>query len=111
MRPPVVPAWRRKLRPYLLSVPAVAIVVGILYPFVLGAYYSFLNYAAIEPDAAFVGLDNFRIVLTSSEFWDSVQVTLVFAVAGHRRSRPCSASESPCCSTGPASSARSSRRY
>ena len=41
--PPAVPAWRRKARPYLLSVPAVAIIVGIMYPFVLGAYYSVLE--------------------------------------------------------------------
>ena len=35
---PEVPTWRRKLRPYLLSIPAVVIVIGILYPFVVGAY-------------------------------------------------------------------------
>lgn len=33
--PPEVPMWRRKLRPYILSIPAVVIVVGILYPFLL----------------------------------------------------------------------------
>ena len=36
-RCPEVPIWRRKLRPYLLSIPALVIVIGILYPFVLGA--------------------------------------------------------------------------
>jgi len=35
---PEIPSWRRKLRPYLLSIPALVIVIGILYPFVLGAY-------------------------------------------------------------------------
>jgi len=78
--PPAVPAWRRKARPYLLSVPAVAIIVGIMYPFVLGAYYSVLDYSATNPAPSFVGLDNFRSVVTSPEFWGSVRFTLVFAV-------------------------------
>lgn len=78
--PPSVPAWRRKARPYLLSVPAVALIVGILYPFALGAYYSLLNYAATNPRPAFVGLENYLSVLTSGVFWSSVRVTLVFAV-------------------------------
>ena len=37
---PEVPTWRRKLRPYLLSIPALVIVVGILYPFFVGAYFA-----------------------------------------------------------------------
>ena len=46
---PTVPGWRRALRPYLLSLPAMLITIGILYPFALGAYYAFLNYAAVVP--------------------------------------------------------------
>ena len=78
--PQTVPTWRRKLRPYLLSVPALLIMVGILYPFVLGAYYSFLNYAAVRPSPVFVGLDNFQAVLTDPVFWTSVRVTAVYAL-------------------------------
>ena len=57
---PVSPG-RRKLRPYLLSVPAVAVVIGILYPFVIGVYYAFLNYSAVNPDPVFIGLENFAL--------------------------------------------------
>jgi multiple sugar transport system permease protein len=78
--PRAVPAWRRGLRPYLLSIPAVLIIVGILYPFVLGAYYAFLNYAAVVPRPVFVGLRNFAEVLTDPTFWASARVTLLFAV-------------------------------
>jgi multiple sugar transport system permease protein len=78
--PAAVPGWRRKLRPYLLSVPALLITVGILYPFVLGAYYAFLNYAAVRPAPVFVGLDNFKTVLTDPVFWTSVRVTAVYAL-------------------------------
>ncbi|MGY1692911.1 carbohydrate ABC transporter permease [Geodermatophilus sp. SYSU D01105] len=79
--PPVVPSWRRRLRPYVLAVPALAITIGILYPFVLGAYYAFINYSAVNPNPTFVGLENFQAVLGSSVFWESVRTTLVFAVA------------------------------
>lgn len=78
--PPEVPAWRRRLRPYLLSVPAVVIVVGILYPFAVGAYYAFLNYAAVNPDPHFVWFENFKSVLGDQIFWESVKVTAIFAV-------------------------------
>jgi len=77
---PVSPG-RRKLRPYILSVPAVAVVIGILYPFVIGVYYAFLNYSAVNPDPVFIGLENFAFVLSSGEFWHSVQVTLTYAIA------------------------------
>ncbi|MFJ1461770.1 carbohydrate ABC transporter permease [Nocardia sp. N2S4-5] len=75
-----VPRWRRSLRPYLLSVPAVLIVVGILYPFVIGAYYSVLNYAAVNPNPVFIGLRNYASVLGDMQFWTSVRVTGIFAV-------------------------------
>ncbi|TQM13944.1 carbohydrate ABC transporter permease [Pseudonocardia kunmingensis] len=79
--PRAVPAWRRGLRPYLLSIPAVLIIVGILYPFVLGAYYAFLNYAAVVPRPSFVGFENFAEILSDPTFWTSVRVTLFYAVA------------------------------
>ena len=77
---PEVPSWRRKLRPYLLSVPAVVIVIGILYPFAVGAYYAFLNYAAVNPDPHFVWFQNFGSVLGDQVFWKSVQVTVTFSL-------------------------------
>ncbi|MFI9587068.1 carbohydrate ABC transporter permease [Streptomyces sp. NPDC052236] len=79
--PRPVPRWRRRLRPYLLSVPALAIVIGILYPFFLGAYYAFLNYTANTPNPVFVGLRNFREVLGDADLWHSVRVTLEYALA------------------------------
>jgi multiple sugar transport system permease protein len=78
--PQPVPAWRRGLRPYVLSIPAVLIIVGILYPFVLGAYYAFLNYAAVVRRPVFIGLANFAEILSDPAFWTSVRVTLHYAV-------------------------------
>ena len=78
--PPTVPRWRRRLRPYLLSVPALLITIGILYPFVLGAYYAFMNYAAVRPSPVLVGLENFQTLLSDPVFWSSVRVTATYAV-------------------------------
>ncbi|MCP2164530.1 carbohydrate ABC transporter permease [Goodfellowiella coeruleoviolacea] len=75
-----VPRWRRRLRPYLLIVPAVALCVGILYPFLLGVFYTLFNYSATKPVPDFVGVDNYVTVLTQGEFWHSAWVTGLFAV-------------------------------
>lgn len=77
---PEVPTWRRRLRPYLLSIPALVIVIGILYPFFVGAYYAFLNYAAVNPNPHFIWFQNFTSVLGDQIFWESVKVTGIFAI-------------------------------
>lgn len=78
---PRVPAWRRRLRPYLLSVPAVLLIIGILYAFFYGVYYTVLDYAATNPSPKFIGLDNYRSVLGDRLFWRSAGTTLLYAVA------------------------------
>lgn len=79
--PRPVPAWRRGLRPYVLSLPAVLIIIGILWPFALGVYYAFLNYAAVNPNPVFVGFRNLAATLSDPAFWSSVRTTLAYAVA------------------------------
>lgn len=78
--PKQVPGWRRAMRPYLLAVPAVVIIIGILYPFAIGAIYSFLNYGAVNPNPRFVGLRNYASILSDSTFWQSVGTTLAYAL-------------------------------
>lgn len=78
---PRVPSWRRRLRPYLLSVPAVALIIGILYAFFYGVYYTVLDYAATNPSPTFVGFDNYASVLGDRLFWRSAGTTLLYAVA------------------------------
>lgn len=78
--PPSVSAARRKARPYLLSIPATAVVIGILLPFFIGVYYTFINFSATQRNPHFVGLDNFISVLSDPLFWGSVRTTLIYAV-------------------------------
>lgn len=79
-KPPSVSRARRKARPYLLSIPATAVVIGILAPFFIGVYYTVLNFSATERSPHFVGLANFVSVLGDPLFWGSVKTTLMYAV-------------------------------
>jgi len=79
-RPPSVSRARRKFRPYLLSIPATIVLIGILYPFGLGVYYTFINYSATNPNPSFVGVANYAYVFTDPVFWGSVGTTLTYAV-------------------------------
>jgi multiple sugar transport system permease protein len=77
-----LPAWRRGARPYLLVLPAIALTIGILYPFVLGAMYAFQNYRANRPDSTrWVGFENFQDIFSDPEFFQTAFVTAQFAVA------------------------------
>jgi multiple sugar transport system permease protein len=77
---PTVSRRRRALRPYLLAVPAVLLCVGILYPFFLGVAYTFFNFSDANPQPSFIGFRNYTELFSSSTFWHSVQVTVMFAV-------------------------------
>jgi multiple sugar transport system permease protein len=81
-RASTLPAWRRGARPYLLVLPAIALTIGILYPFVLGAMYAFQNYRANRPDSTrWVGFDNFQDIFSDPEFFQTAFLTGQFAVA------------------------------
>ena len=71
---------RRALRPYLLVLPSLLLTIGILYPFGLGLFYTFFDYAATTPQPDFIGFQNYVGILTRSDFWQSASVTLRYAV-------------------------------
>jgi multiple sugar transport system permease protein len=75
-----LPAWRRAARPYLLVLPAIALTIGILYPFVIGATYAFQNYRANRPGREWIGFENFQRIFTDEEFFQSAMLTGQFAV-------------------------------
>jgi len=68
---------QRKITPYLLVAPAfIMLFLVTLYPTLYSVYLSLnrVRRGALE----FVGLDNFRIILQSSDFWESLRLTLIF---------------------------------
>ncbi|MFB9376085.1 carbohydrate ABC transporter permease [Kineococcus gynurae] len=77
---PRVPGWRRSLRPYLLSVPAVLLIIGILYAFFYGVYYTVLNYSVTNQNPTFIGFDNYADVLGDPLFWRSAGTTVLYAI-------------------------------
>jgi multiple sugar transport system permease protein len=68
--------------PYLLTFPALIALIGILYPFVLGVYYTFTNYTLTEPgNIRLVGLANYVEIFKNFEFWKAFGQTFVFAAS------------------------------
>ncbi|HUN06860.1 MAG TPA: sugar ABC transporter permease [Aggregatilineales bacterium] len=75
VRPPLMV----RLRPYLIALPALLVLIGILYPFVMGVAYSLTPYAFTRPNTDFVGLRNYMRMVEDSDFWYSTFVTLAYA--------------------------------
>jgi multiple sugar transport system permease protein len=65
-----------------LVAPSVLLLLLInAYPFVSAASESLHNGSLIVP-GSFVGLDNYKTVLTSSTFWQAAEFTVIFTVVG-----------------------------
>lgn len=76
-------ARRRKvhLLPYLLSLPALLVCIGILIPFFTAVYYSMLRFRLNMPAMkGFIWFDNFINFFYDVEFWNTVQVSLLYTV-------------------------------
>ncbi len=75
------PPWIVRARPYLIILPALLILIGILYPFVMGVYYSFTAYTFKRPGSQFdfVGFRNYVRMFTDGDFAYSTFITLAFA--------------------------------
>jgi N,N'-diacetylchitobiose transport system permease protein len=90
---PVVRPARRRLRtrvgrgsvPYVLLVPATAVIVAVLgYPMYKIVALSFQQYGLFElirHQGKWIGLDNYKTVLQDSTFWQVLLRTFVFTIA------------------------------
>ena len=74
--------WRReKALPYLLLAPALVLLVGMIYPFGLGLYYSFTSYWLQYPNRfRFVWLDNYIDLMEEPLFARALEFTLGFTL-------------------------------
>jgi multiple sugar transport system permease protein len=76
---PIKRASRVRLLPYILSLPALIVCVGILVPFVTAVYYSMLRYRLNLPAMkGFIWFDNYINFLSDAEFWNTVRVSLLY---------------------------------
>jgi multiple sugar transport system permease protein len=78
---PIKNRFRRRAAPYLFVLPALLLTVGILYPFLLSAYYSLTNYRLGSSAVQFVGLRNYRDLISDGAFWQSLGLTVGYTVA------------------------------
>ncbi len=80
---PQIAVRRRKTNvlPYVLSLPALIVCIGILAPFLTSVYYSMLRYRLNLPAMkGFIWFDNYLNFLTDSEFWNTVRVSFEYTV-------------------------------
>lgn len=74
-------ARRERCLPYLLSLPALLACIGILVPFFTAVWYSLERYNLSFPDQrGFVWFENYVGLFTDPAFWNTVQVSLTYAV-------------------------------
>jgi multiple sugar transport system permease protein len=71
--------WQERFLPYLIVLPAMALTIGILYPFFLAVYYSFTDYRLVSPERNFVGLANYLDLAADPNFWRSLGLTFLYA--------------------------------
>jgi multiple sugar transport system permease protein len=73
----------RKAYPYFLIAPTVLLVgMALVYPVASLLNQSFQDYSILRPnERSFIGLENYRAVLQDSEFWRSLQASVIW-VAG-----------------------------
>jgi len=72
-------AFRRRALPYLLSLPALLVCIGILIPFGTAIYYSLQRYRLNLPHLRKMNWgENYLRFLTDSEFWNTLQVSLAY---------------------------------
>jgi multiple sugar transport system permease protein len=70
---------RGRVLPYVLSLPALLVCVAILVPFVTAATYSLQRYRLNLPYLrGFVGADNYIDFLSDPDFWNTLQISLVY---------------------------------
>lgn len=70
----------RKALPYLLSLPALLMCIGILIPFFTAVYYSMLRYRLNLPAMkGFIWFDNYINFFTDVKFWNTLKISLLYA--------------------------------
>ncbi len=66
--------------PYVLSLPALLVCIGILIPFLTAAWYSLHRYRLSQPwGYKFIWFDNYLAFFSDPKFWNTLQISLTYA--------------------------------
>ena len=78
----VKPPLSVRMRPYLIALPALLVLIGILYPFLTAVYYSFTAYTLNRPGSQdqFVWFRNWTRMFTNRDFYYSTYITFAYAI-------------------------------
>jgi multiple sugar transport system permease protein len=72
-------SFGRAALPYLLSLPALLVCIGILIPFITAAYYSLQRYNLAMPYMrGFIWFENYTDFLSDPAFWNTIKVSLLY---------------------------------
>lgn len=70
----------RRALPYLLSLPALLVCIGILIPFFTAVYYSMMRFRLNLPMLkGFIWFDNYVAFLSDGAFWNTISISLIYA--------------------------------
>ena len=68
--------------PYLLSLPALLVCIGILIPFGTAIWYSLQRYNLAMPFLrGFIGFGNYVDLFSDPDFWNTVRVSMIYTAA------------------------------
>ncbi|MEZ5847744.1 MAG: sugar ABC transporter permease [Geminicoccaceae bacterium] len=71
--------FMRLALPYILSLPALLVCIGILIPFGTAVYYSMQRYNLAFPTGrGFIWFENYQAFLTDPAFWNTIRVSLLY---------------------------------
>src|SRR3989337_2465356 len=72
--------FMRRALPYLLSLPALRMGIGILIPFITAVYYSMLRFRLNLPQMkGFIWFGNYVNLFYDPKFWNTVYISLLYA--------------------------------
>jgi multiple sugar transport system permease protein len=69
-----------RMRPWLILLPSLIVLMGILIPFITAILYSFTDISFRSSAVHFVGLTNWIDMFTSKDFWHAVLVTFEYGI-------------------------------
>src|SRR5437867_4311084 len=79
-RPKTSSRFLRRALPYLLSLPALLVCIGILIPFFTAVYYSMMRFRLNLPMLkGFIWFDNYIAFLSDGAFWNTISISLIYA--------------------------------
>ncbi len=78
IRPPLL----TRMRPWLIALPALLVLIGIIYPFLTAIYYSLTGYVLTRPASvnSFVWFRNYIRMFSDDEFLHGTYITFAYAL-------------------------------